>query len=233
MEPKCPTILYDDKQLLVCVKPVGVLSEAADGKGMPDLLSQLCGQNGKPGFVSGVHRLDRNVGGLMVFSRRKDCTGKLISQVAEHRMIKEYVAVLRGALPEPDGILEDLLFRDSSKNKTYVVKRMRKGVRDAKLSYHKLAEVTRNGQILTLVQVRLHTGRTHQIRVQFSSRQLPLLGDIRYGSKDPDCDIALWATRLRLHHPTTNAPLTFQQLPPEQYPWNLFDPAAYQLTELP
>ena len=233
METKQPKILYDDKHMLVCVKPVGVLSEAADGKGMPDLLRQFYQQNGKPDFVAGVHRREKNVGGLMVFSRQKDCTGKLVNQVAQHRMVKEYVAVLRGALPEADGILEDLLFRDASHNKTFVVKRMRKGVRDAKLSYHKLAEVTRDGQILTLVQVRLHTGRTHQIRVQFSSRQLPLLGDIRYGSKDPGCDVALWATRLRLSHPKTDAPLTFRQLPPDQYPWNLFSEQDYQLVELP
>ena len=233
MESKKPTVIYEDRQLLVCVKPTGVLSEAADGKGMPDLLSAACREAGKPDFIAGVHRLDRNVGGLMVFSRQKDMTGKLIAQVAEHRMVKEYVAVLRGALPEPDGILEDLLFRDSGKNKTYVVKRMRKGVRDARLSYHKLAETEHNGQTLTLVQVRLHTGRTHQIRVQFSSRQLPLLGDIRYGSKDPGCDVALWATRLQLHHPKTNAPLCFRQLPPQQYPWNLFAEQDYTLTELP
>ena len=222
MESKKPTVIYEDRQLLVCVKPTGVLSEAADGKGMPDLLSAACREAGKPDFVAGVHRLDRNVGGLMVFSRQKDMTGKLIAQVAEHRMVKEYVAVLRGALPEPDGILEDLLFRDSGKNKTYVVKRMRKGVRDARLSYHKLAETEHNGQTLTLVQVRLHTGRTHQIRVQFSSRQLPLLGDIRYGSKDPDCSAALWSYRLAFTHPVTKKAVDVTLPPPAQYPWNLF-----------
>ena len=147
-------------------------------------------------------------------------------------MKKEYVAVLRGALSEADGVLEDLLFRDAAHNKTYVVQRMRKGVRDARLSYHKLAETDCGGQTLTLVQIRLHTGRTHQIRVQFSSRQLPLLGDIRYGSKDPGCDVALWATRLQLQHPKTGAPMSFTQLPPSQYPWNLFSRDQYNLIDL-
>lgn len=233
MEANFPTIVYDDAQLLVCIKPVGVLSEAADGKGMPDLLCAAYRQANQPAFVSGVHRLDRNVGGLMVFSRQKNMTGKLIAQVANRQIEKDYVAVLRGTLAEPAGILEDLLFRDASHNKSYVVKRMRKGVRDAKLSYCKLAETEHRGQPLTLVQIHLHTGRTHQIRVQFSSRQLPLLGDIRYGSKDPACDVALWATRLQFQHPKTNRSLHFTQLPPRQYPWNLFEETAYALQTLP
>ena len=168
----------------------------------------------------------------MVFSRQKDMTGRLINQITQRQMKKEYVAVLRGALSEADGVLEDLLFRDAAHNKTYVVQRMRKGVRDARLSYHKLAETDCGGQTLTLVQIRLHTGRTHQIRVQFSSRQLPLLGDIRYGSKDPGCDVALWATRLQLQHPKTGAPMSFTQLPPSQYPWNLFSRDQYNLIDL-
>ena len=232
MSPQALSIIYEDRQMLVCVKAAGVLSEAAAGKGMPDLLSSLYRQAGKPDFVSGVHRLDKNVGGLMVFSRQKDMTGRLINQITQRQMKKEYVAVLRGALSEADGVLEDLLFRDAAHNKTYVVQRMRKGVRDARLSYHKLAETDCGGQTLTLVQIRLHTGRTHQIRVQFSSRQLPLLGDIRYGSKDPGCDVALWATRLQLQHPKTGAPMSFTQLPPSQYPWNLFSRDQYNLIDL-
>lgn len=232
MPPKIPKILYDDRQMLVCIKPAGILSEAANGKGMPDLLAGIYRQAQKPDFVAGVHRLDRNVGGLMVFSRRPEITGQLTGQIARRQMVKEYVAVVRGALSQPDGVWEDLLFRDAARNKTYVVKRMRKGVRDAKLTYHQLAQIRHNGQTLTLVQVRLHTGRTHQIRVQFASRQLPLLGDIRYGSKDPGCDVALWACRLRLQHPKTGAPLCFWAPPPDQYPWNLFSGADYALTDL-
>ena len=154
----------------------------------------------------------------MIFSRRRDVTGKLTAAVAEHRVVKEYLAVLRGHPAEREAELTDLLFRDAAKNKSYVVKRMRKGVREAKLTYRVVDET----EELTLVRVRLHTGRTHQIRVQFSSRGLPLLGDIRYGSKDPRCSPALWSYRLALTHPITGDRIDLTQPPPRQYPWDLF-----------
>ena len=122
-------ILYEDEYLLVCRKPVGVVSEADRGKGMPELLSAQLREAGKPDFISGVHRLDKAVGGAMVFSRRKDVTGKLIAQAADRRMEKTYLAVLRGRPAEPEAALEDLLFHDSRTNKTFVVDRPRKGVR--------------------------------------------------------------------------------------------------------
>ena len=137
--------------------------------------------------------------------------------MAEHRVTKEYLAVLRGT-PEKDAdTLTDLLFRDAAHNKSYVVTRMRKGVREARLDYTSLAH---HGG-LTLVRVRLHTGRTHQIRVQFSHRGLPLLGDIRYGSKAP-CSPALWSYRLALTHPVTGQPLDVTCPPPDTYPWTEF-----------
>lgn len=138
----------------------------------------------------------------MLFSRRKDVTGALIAAIAEHRVCKEYLAVLTGQPKEKEGTLRDFLFRDASKNKTYVVNRMRKGVREASLSYRVLGEAAG----MTLVRIRLHTGRTHQIRAQFSSRQLPLVGDGRYGGKDPRCGCALWAFHLSFTHPLTGAP---------------------------
>ena len=214
-----PEIIYDDRDLLVCVKPAGCLSEDGPQENcMPKLLAAQYREAAKPDFIAGVHRLDRNVGGLMVFSRKKHITGKLTAAVAEHRVTKEYLAVLRGHPAEDEAILQDLLFRDSTKNKTYVVKRMRKGVRDASLAYRVLAKT----DTLTLVRVRLHTGRTHQIRAQFSSRALPLLGDIRYGSKDPGCDCALWSFHLAFEHPTTGKPVDILRRPPDTYPWNLF-----------
>ena len=210
-------ILYEDEYLLVCRKPVGVVSEADRGKGMPELLSAQLREAGKPDFIAGVHRLDKAVGGAMVFSRRKDVTGKLIAQAADRRMEKIYLAVLRGRPAEPEAALEDLLFHDSRTNKTFVVDRPRKGVREAKLEYRTLAEA----DALTLVRVRLHTGRTHQIRVQFAARGLPLLGDIRYGSKAA-CTPALWAWHLRFPHPKTGSSVDVLCPPPDAYPWSLF-----------
>lgn len=213
-------ILYEDRSLLLCVKPVGVLSEDSEnGASMPRLLRQHYAALHQPDYIATVHRLDKITGGLMLFSRQKAVTGRLITAVAEHRVEKEYLAVLRGHPTEKEAELTDLLFRDAAKNKSYVVKRMRKGVREAKLSYRVLAET---GE-LALVRVRLYTGRTHQIRVQFSSRGLPLLGDIRYGSKDANCSAALWSYRLALTHPVTGESIDITQPPPKQYPWDLFD----------
>ena len=216
-------IVYKDESLLLCVKPAGTVSEPDRGRGLPELLSAQLRAEGTPDLVLGVHRLDRHVGGLMVFSRRKDVTGRLVDQLRRREMQKEYLAVLRGAPAAPEGVLEDLLFHDSRCNKTFVVDRARKGVREAKLSYRTLAAAEADGQLLTLVRVHLHTGRTHQIRVQFASRGTPLLGDIRYGSKAP-CSPALWSYRLRFSHPVTGAPMDFTCPPPEAWPWTLFSP---------
>ena len=211
-------ILYEDAHLVLCVKPVGVLSEDSEqGACMPALLREYYRAQGKSDYIATVHRLDRLVGGVMLFSRRREVTGKLTAAVAEHRVTKEYLAVLRGTPEADEATLTDLLFRDAAHNKSYVVKRMRKGVREASLHY--AVQGKRDG--LALVRVQLHTGRTHQIRVQFSSRGLPLLGDIRYGSK-ADCSPALWSTRLALTHPVTGKSLDVTCPPPETYPWTLF-----------
>ncbi len=211
-------ILYEDKFLVLCVKPVGVLSEDSEtGACMPALLRQHYREKGENDYIATVHRLDKAVGGVMVFSRRKDVTGKLTAAVAEHRIVKEYRAILRGSPDRDSDTLTDLLFRDAAHNKSYVVKRPRKGVREATLDYTVLAR--KEG--LTLVQVRLHTGRTHQIRVQFSHRGWPLLGDIRYGSKAA-CSPALWSYHLSLTHPVTGQLIDVTQLPPREYPWTEF-----------
>ena len=211
-------ILYEDKFLVLCVKPVGVLSEDSDAAAcMPALLRRHYRALGQNDYIATVRRLDKAVGGVMLFSRRREVTGKLTAAVAERRITKEYLAVLRGHPQEDAATLTDLLFRDASRNKSYVVKRMRKGVREASLDYAVLGRA--DG--LTLVRVRLHTGRTHQIRVQFSSRGLPLLGDIRYGSKAP-CSPALWSHRLALTHPVTGKPIDVTCPPPDSWPWSLF-----------
>ena len=215
-----PKILYEDAQLVVVCKPVNYLSED-DGsvKCMPRWLREHYQAIGKSDYIATVHRLDKVTGGVMVFSRRKEVTGKLTALVAEHRITKEYLAVLRGHPAKEEDTLTDLLFRDAAHNKSFVVQRMRKGVREAKLDYREIGRT----EELSLVRVKLHTGRTHQIRVQFSSRQLPLLGDIRYGSKDAGCSAALWSYRLAFTHPVTKKPIDVALPPPQQYPWNLFD----------
>ena len=211
-------ILYEDPYLVLCVKPVGVLSEDSEqGACMPALLRRHYQTLGQSDHIATVHRLDRVVGGVMLFSRRRDITGRLTAAVAERRVTKEYLAVLRGHPAEDSATLTDLLFRDAAKNKSYVVKRMRKGVREASLDYTVLGRT----DALSLVRVRLHTGRTHQIRVQFSSRGLPLLGDIRYGSK-ADCTAALWSYHMAFLHPVTGKPVDVTCPPPDRWPWNLF-----------
>lgn len=216
------TILYEDKHLVVAVKPAGVLSEDSEtAASMPALLRRHYDALGQNSRIYTVHRLDRIVGGVMVFSRRSEITGRLTEAVREHRFTKEYLAVLRGHPEVPEATLTDLLFRDAAHNKSYVVKRMRKGVREASLDYRELGRTDE----LSLVRVRLHTGRTHQIRVQFASRGLPLLGDVRYGSRDPACDAALWSYHLSFAHPVTGKTVDVTCPPPRSYPWTLFEGA--------
>ena len=212
-------ILYEDPYLVVCVKPVGVLSEDSEsGRSLPRMLAEHYRQAGKPDYIATVHRLDKIVGGVMVLSRRREVTGRLTAAIAAHEITKEYLAVLRGHPEKDSDTLTDLLFRDAAHNKSYVVQRMRKGVREATLDYTVLDKT----DALTLVRVRLHTGRTHQIRVQFSHRGLPLLGDIRYGSK-ADCSTALWSYHLAFAHPVTGEAVDVTCPPPCEFPWNLFD----------
>ena len=216
-------ILYEDAWLAVAVKPVGVLSEDDPQKAsMPALLRAQYREAGQNDYIATVHRLDKIVGGVMLFSRRSEITGKLAAAIQNREITKEYLALLRGHPTDDAGTLVDLLFRDAAHNKSYVVDRMRKGVREASLEYRELART----DTLSLVRVRLHTGRTHQIRVQFASRGLPLLGDIRYGSKDPACTAALWSYRLAFRHPVTGKTVDVTCPPPATYPWDLFKGVA-------
>ena len=162
-------ILYSDKEIAVCVKPVGLDSET-------EVPAQL--QNALGGAVFTLHRLDKNVGGVMVYARTKAAAAALSRAIQEGSMVKEYVALVHGTPPE-SGDWEDLLWKDSRKNKVFVVKRMRGGVKKARLEYVRLTEGAES-----LVRIRLHTGRSHQIRVQFASRGYPLVGDHKYGARD-------------------------------------------------
>lgn len=193
--------MHLERDFVVVLKPVGVLSQAGAGDNMPALLQAQLG-----GEIYPIHRLDRAVSGVMVYARNQKTAGTLSKAVQEGRMKKEYLAVVSGR-PEQQGVLEDLLLHDRQKNKSYVVKRMRGGVKKAKLSYCVLAEAAGH----SLVQVRLYTGRTHQIRVQFASRGMPLMGDGRYGGGSGE--IALASVRLSFPHPRDGAMCVYSHLP--------------------
>ena len=174
-------ILYSDRDLAVCIKPVGLDSEAE----VPAELKKALG-----GEIFPIHRLDKNVGGVMVFARTKQAAAALSKAVQEGQMVKEYVAMVHGTPPE-SGDWEDFLFKDSRKNKVFAVKKERKGVKYARLEFQRLSA----GET-SLVHVRLHTGRSHQIRVQFSSRGFPLVGDHKYGSRDEKLEPMLFSCRI-------------------------------------
>ena len=188
-------ILYSDKDIAVCIKPVGVDSE----RQMPEALKDTLG-----GEIFTLHRLDLNVGGVMVYARTKQMAAKLSSVIQEGAMIKEYVAIVHGIPPE-SGDWEDLLWKDAKKNKVFVVDRERKGVKKARLEFTRLhvmetlpdsaeAEMNRGmAETHSLVRIRLHTGRSHQIRVQFSSRKYPLAGDHKYGSRAKETEPMLFS----------------------------------------
>lgn len=167
------------------------------------------------GAVFPVHRLDRETGGVMVYAKTPAAAAALSAQITQKQMKKEYLALVHGQAPD-SGEMLDLLFYDRTKNKSFVVSKARKGVKEARLAYRTLCSEKRNGLPYSLVQVRLLTGRTHQIRVQFASRQMPLAGDRRYGAKDDFPVLGLWAYRLSFFHPVSKEPLIFTQPPEEE-----------------
>ena len=185
-------ILYSDRDLYVIVKPVGMDSEHE----VPAALG---------GEIFPIHRLDKNVGGVMVYARTKQSAASLSKAVQEGRMVKEYVAMVHGTPPE-SGDWEDFLFKDSRKNKVFPVKKERKGVKYARLEFKLLREGAQS-----LVHIRLYTGRSHQIRVQFSSRGFPLVGDHKYGSRDASTVPLLFSCRITF--PWNGQTVTFAAQP--------------------
>lgn len=214
-------ILYADSDIVVCVKPARVLSTDEPG-GLPELLRQ---ELGTQDFRT-VHRLDRVVSGLMVVARNAKAASELSRQVREDVFEKEYLAVVHGVPEENAGRFYDLLGRDKARKMTFVATEMAKGVQPASLTYRVLS--CRNG--LSRVRIRLETGRTHQIRVQFASRGLPLVGERKYSERNDPCEIALWSYRLAFRHPETGKKMVFILEPPAEYPWTqvqggiLYDP---------
>jgi 23S rRNA pseudouridine1911/1915/1917 synthase len=185
-------ILYSDKQIVVIVKPVGMDSEHE----VPAALG---------GEIHAVHRLDKNVGGVMVYARTRTAAAALSKAIQEGTMIKEYTAIVHGTPPEK-GDWEDLLWKDSKKNKVFVVKRIRGGVKKARLEFTRLTAGD-----TSLVHIRLHTGRSHQIRVQFSSRGFPLVGDHKYGARDDHAAPFLFSSRITF--PYMGKSVTYEALP--------------------
>lgn len=212
-------IRYSDERIIVCIKPSGVLSTDEEG-GLPQLLQDQLGLEHRPRTV---HRLDRVVSGLMVLARGAKSATILSEQVMRHSFGKEYLAVIHGCPAEKQGTLTDLLGRDKARKMTYVAQEPGKDVREAVLDYEVLGEA--DG--MSLVHITLHTGRTHQIRVQFASRNFPLLGERKYSTLEDDCPIALWSCRLRFDHPFTKEALEFRAVPPAQWPWDRFQTVDY------
>ncbi len=200
-------VLFEDKQIIVAIKDRGLLSEESLKPNMVTELKELT-----KGEIYPVHRLDKDVGGVMVYAKTKAAAAELSKQAGDRTLEKTYVARLHGIPEEKEGSLEDLLYFDKGKNKSFVVKKERKGVKKALLCYKVLSE---NGDS-ALVEVKLMTGRTHQIRVQFASRKMPLFGDRRYGAKDESKIIALWSKEISFLHPITKNRLTFNRMPSEE-----------------
>ena len=203
-------IIYQDADIVVCIKPPRVLSTDEPG-GLPELLRQTLGTQD----FRTVHRLDRVVSGLMVVARNAASASELSRQIREDLFEKEYMAVLHGVPAETIGHLQDLLLRDKARKMTFVTQQPGKDVQPASLTYQVLSE----GNGLSRVRIQLQTGRTHQIRVQFASRDLPLVGERKYSELEDPCEIALWSYRLAFAHPKTGEHLEFTHQPPREFPW--------------
>lgn len=208
-------ILYQNANILVCIKPARVLSTDEPG-GLPGLVREALGD--PKADVRTVHRLDRVVSGVMVLARSANAASELSRQIREDQFRKEYLAVVHGRPENPEGTLHDLLARDKARRMTFVAEAPGKGVQEAALSYRVLEYA--NG--MSLVRVRLHTGRTHQIRVQFSSRGMPLVGERKYAVLNDPCELALWSAKIGFYHPGTGEWVEFSKEPPAVFPWMEF-----------
>lgn len=207
-------LIYTDDDIIVCIKPARVLSTDEPG-GIPDLVREELGNH--KADVRTVHRLDRVVGGLMVLARSSVVASVLSAQIREGSFQKEYLAVIHGRPEEDCGRFQDLLQRDKVERKTYVVTQQGKGVQEAILDYQTVSF----SEEMTRVRIQLVTGRTHQIRAQFSSRGLPLVGDRKYSLNQDNCEIALWSYCLSFYHPVRGKKMNFQLEPPQVFPWTV------------
>lgn len=205
-------LLYKDQDIVVCIKPARVLSTDEPG-GLPDLVREALGD--PKADVRTVHRLDRVVSGVMVLARNAKAASELSRQIREGIFEKEYLAVVHGAPQEKEGTLRDLLYRDKARKMTMVAQQPAKGVQEAILDY----QVENRNDAFSRIKIRLRTGRTHQIRVQFSSRGMPLVGERKYCTLEDPCEIALWSHSAGFVHPGTGEHMVFSKEPPLNYPW--------------
>lgn len=218
-------VIYEDNHLLVVEKPVNILSQGDDtnDKDMVNLLKQYVKEKyNKPGnvYIGLVHRLDRPVGGIMVFAKTSKSASRLSDQVRTKTFKKTYRAIIHGAMNKKSDTLKDYLYKNKKNNMVSVVKKEHKESKNAELSYETLSSKSN----FSLVEIDLKTGRPHQIRVQFASRKHPLFGDQRYGQdvNKVGQQIALWSHKIEIEHPTTKEKMEFTCDPPQEYPWNLF-----------
>jgi len=207
-------LVYVDDSVVVCVKPARVLSTDEPG-GVPDLVREALGDT--KADIRTVHRLDRVVSGLMVLARTADAASELSRQIRDNEFEKEYMAVVHGRPEESSGRLVDLLIRDKARKMTMVAQEEGKGVQPASLTY----QVLNSQKDMSRIRIQLETGRTHQIRVQFASRGLPLVGERKYSTLEDDCEIALWSYHLVFSHPATGEKMGFMLEPPSVYPWTV------------
>ena len=207
-------LVYVDSNIVVCIKPAGVPATDTPG-GVPELVRIALGI--PQANLRTVHRLDQVVSGLMVLARTSRTASELSAQIQSREFEKDYLAVVHGCPAMPRGTYRDLLLRNKAERKTYVVSEPGKNVQEAVLDY----QLQNAHGDLSRVRIHLQTGRTHQIRVQFSSRGLPLVGDRKYGIPEEDCGIALWSHRLAFRHPKTGQWMEFIKEPPDIYPWTV------------
>ena len=206
-------LIYVDDSLVVCVKPPRVKSTDEPG-GVPELVREALGN--PKADVRTVHRLDQVVSGLMVLARTEQAASELSRQIRDREFEKEYLAVVHGCPEAEQGTLTDLLYRDKARRMTMVATEMAKGVQEAVLDYW----VQGKTKDMTKVRILLHTGRTHQIRVQFASRGMALVGERKYSTLADECEIALWSHRIAFTHPVTGEKMDFRMEPPQIYPWD-------------
>ena len=213
-------LIYYDKNMIVAIKPAGIISTDEPG-GMPSLLREALGD--EDADIRTVHRLDQVVSGLMVYAQSNAAASELSRQIRCGEFHKSYLAVVHGVPEERTGRFEDILLRSKEKRKTFVINKLARGAQNAILDYELLGS---NGE-RSLVAIELITGRTHQIRAQFSHRRLPLLGDRKYGASEDNCRIALWSYSLSFLNPETGKRMSFRVKPPREYPWSDFDTSLF------